>query len=326
MKALGVAMVLGCIACGGATARSESEFQPVEMTIAPPARATPQPIEPSADGSLTVYPGFEPDPVTLVGGVVRWGSSVPNPDCPGLYPTEPDHILVVSEPMDNVRIVVDGGHQSHDATLRILGPDDHEYCNDDVENLDPAITLSPALGSYRIWVGTFGNDAFAYILGVSASPDFMPSGISGSSLPSAPIDMGTTSNFGTIRLSPSFTPDPHVVLATAGVVEGQESHEASRWNNTCAGGVTPAPSHLFVAEQDFADLAIMARSPGDVTLVIQRPDGSLWCNDDFEGLNPLVRGPMPQGTYKIWVGTFGGTAPYTLGITENTATMPSTLP
>jgi hypothetical protein len=48
-----------------------------------------------------------------------------------------------------------------DSTLNILAPDGNFYCDDDVhgsENLNPLVSLTPAKGTYYVWVGSFSPD------------------------------------------------------------------------------------------------------------------------------------------------------------------------
>ena len=137
----------------------------------------------------------------------------------------------------------------------------------------------------------------------------------------APAQAGA-SNFGTISLAPGFVPDPHVASGTSG-----GSVAASSMNATCAGWVSSTPDHLFVSTGSFASLRILASATEDVTLVIQRPDGTYTCNDDTEGTNPIVSGAFPAGTYKIWVGSYaqGASAAYRLGVSELTSTTAASL-
>ncbi|HJK95477.1 MAG TPA: hypothetical protein RMH85_00460 [Polyangiaceae bacterium LLY-WYZ-15_(1-7)] len=131
-----------------------------------------------------------------------------------------------------------------------------------------------------------------------------------------------TSNFGTVTLTPGFTPDPHTATGTSG-----GATNAATLNPSCAGWVASTPDHLFVASGAFSNLRIMAKSDGDVTLVVQKPDGSYACNDDFEGMNPLVSGSFPAGTYKVWIGSYqqGTNSRYTLGFSELDSVTPSSL-
>ncbi|MCB9621236.1 MAG: hypothetical protein H6724_17480 [Sandaracinus sp.] len=121
------------------------------------------------------------------------------------------------------------------------------------------------------------------------------------------------SNFGTVQLAAGFVPDPHTASGTSG-----GSIDASTWQAGCNGFVTQQPDHLFVASTAFANLRVMAHSQGDVTLVVQKPDGTYVCNDDGEGTDPIVEAAFPAGTYKVWIGSYqaGTNSPYTLGFTE----------
>jgi hypothetical protein len=130
------------------------------------------------------------------------------------------------------------------------------------------------------------------------------------------------SNFGTVQLNAGFVPDPHTASGTSG-----GSIDAATWQAGCNGFVTTQPDHLFVAATAFANLRVMAHSTGDITLVVQKPDGTYLCNDDTDGTDPLVEGAFPAGTYKVWIGSYqaGTNSPYTLGFSELTSVMPSSL-
>jgi hypothetical protein len=121
------------------------------------------------------------------------------------------------------------------------------------------------------------------------------------------------SNFGTVQLNAGFIPDPHTASGTSG-----GNIDASTWQAGCNGFVTQQPDHLFVAATAFANLRVLAHSQGDITLVVQKPDGTYICNDDTEGTDPVVAGAFPAGTYKIWIGSYqaGTNSPYTVGFTE----------
>jgi hypothetical protein len=129
------------------------------------------------------------------------------------------------------------------------------------------------------------------------------------------------SNFGPVSLAPGFAADPHVVEGTAG-----GTRSATELGGGCAGYISDRPGHLFVSDGDFGALRVMAWAEmEDLTLVIQRPDGSYVCNDDAEATDPMVMGAFGRGTYKIWVGTYaaGSTPAYRLGFSELPAITPS---
>lgn len=132
----------------------------------------------------------------------------------------------------------------------------------------------------------------------------------------------TTSNFGTVALRPGFVPDPHVVQGRSG--GGQN---ASGIDAACRGWITSTPDHLFVAQDHFQSLRLVASSSDDITLVVLRPDGQYMCNDDAEGRNPMIGGSFPAGTYAVWVGSYqqGVVAPYRIGFSELNSVTPSTL-
>ena len=139
---------------------------------------------------------------------------------------------------------------------------------------------------------------------------------------SAAATQGQASNFGTVSLRSGFTPDPHVVQGTSGGTQN-----AATINQACNGWISHRPDHIFVAETAYASLRIMVNSEQDVTLVVQRPDGSYVCNDDSEGLNPMVTGSFPAGRYSVWVGSYreGEMAPYRLGFSELSTVTPGSL-
>lgn len=130
------------------------------------------------------------------------------------------------------------------------------------------------------------------------------------------------SNFGTVQLNAGFVPDPHTASGTSG-----GNIDATTWQAGCNGFVTQQPDHLFVAATAFANLRVMAHSQGDVTLIVQKPDGTYLCNDDAENTDPIVEGAFPAGTYKVWIGSYqaGTNSPYTLGFSELSSVMPSSL-
>ncbi|SDM80299.1 hypothetical protein SAMN04488568_1231 [Maricaulis salignorans] len=138
--------------------------------------------------------------------------------------------------------------------------------------------------------------AVAALTGVAAAQDY--------SLPPT---------YGSVALNPGFLPDPHQAQVVAG-----GTIDASSINNACVGLIANAPDYRLQYGGGGSQLFIGVTSSVDTTLVVNGPDGSWYCNDDYNGLNPLVGGEMPDaGQYDIWVGTYGSsTAPATIFITE----------
>ncbi|MDQ3032768.1 MAG: hypothetical protein M3Y87_10150 [Myxococcota bacterium] len=116
----------------------------------------------------------------------------------------------------------------------------------------------------------------------------------------------------TIALAPGFSPDPHELAGVAG-----GATPASSFGESCRGYVGTEPDHLLQLGGDFPALTITADATSDLTMVVQRPDGTYACNDDFRGLDPGISGAHPAGTYRVWIGTYSSTAagaPYTLSV------------
>ena len=126
-------------------------------------------------------------------------------------------------------------------------------------------------------------------------------------------DYSLPPTYGSVALNPGFLPDPHQAQVVAG-----GTIDASSINNACVGLIANAPDYRLQYGGGGSQLFIGVTSSVDTTLVVNGPDGNWYCNDDYNGLNPLVGGEMPDaGQYDIWVGTYGSSnAPATIFITE----------
>lgn len=139
---------------------------------------------------------------------------------------------------------------------------------------------------------------------------------------SIPLFVGAQqSNFGSISLVTGFTPDPYMANGTSG-----GGMSASSMGPGCSGWITPQPDHIFYANSAFNWLRIFVRASGDTTLIVRGPGpmGMVRCNDDTFGTNPAIDGPVVQGMYSIWVGSYaqGQNIAYQLGITELSSVTP----
>lgn len=118
--------------------------------------------------------------------------------------------------------------------------------------------------------------------------------------------------YGQVELTTGFQPDPHSVQLQAG-----GEIDASTLGGACAGAIADAPDYDLQFQAGSLPLNIYVTSDVDTTLVVNGPDGQWYCNDDANGLNPLVSFATPQsGLYDIWVGSFAGIADATLHISE----------
>jgi hypothetical protein len=121
-------------------------------------------------------------------------------------------------------------------------------------------------------------------------------------------------SFGTINLSAGFSDDPRVINVTAG---GRLN--AASIDSSCVGSVANSPDVRLNYEAGSLPLIISAASDADTTLVINGPDGRWYCNDDTNGVNPVVRFDEPQsGQYDIYIGHYqqGRSIPAQLYISE----------
>ncbi len=126
-----------------------------------------------------------------------------------------------------------------------------------------------------------------------------------------------TANYGEIRLSSGFTPDPYRVNLHGG--GSIDAYSDTNLPAACVGAISEAPD--FEVTYDGGSLPLVFRTVAsrDTTLIINGPDGRWYCDDDSYGDGDAeVRFSRPRsGVYDIWVGVYGGgTAPATLLITE----------
>ena len=163
------------------------------------------------------------------------------------------------------------------------------------------------------WDGSFtlemrmaecSSEPCRYGLGVFASPGvgMVTGGIGGRSSPfaasgSAP-NWGSAPRLGTIELAAGFGPYEREVPAGG-------NHAVALAAPDCAGYIDAAAPTLdlnYVAGPQA--LRIHARSEADLTLVVNRPNGSWICSDDADGSDPIITMSSPlSGNYNIWIGT-----------------------
>jgi hypothetical protein len=115
-------------------------------------------------------------------------------------------------------------------------------------------------------------------------------------------------DYESFALSPGFVPDPQVGTGASG---------GPRQTTDCGFVDTAnAPDHVVYLYEPFNFLRAYVQSSGDVTLLIEGPDGR-FCSDDVNGLMPEISGFWPAGTYNVWIGDWDhGTYPYQLYLTE----------
>lgn len=99
--------------------------------------------------------------------------------------------------------------------------------------------------------------------------------------------------------------------STSITIQAGGSIDANTFAGSCNGYIADAPDYAINYNGQLG-LLIEAASNDDTTIIVEMPDGAIFCNDDFSGLNPGVElvGNEP-GRYAIWVGTYNS-------ITSNT--------
>lgn len=148
--------------------------------------------------------------------------------------------------------------------------------------------------------------AAAAALALMASPAYAQS-----------LNTGANGSFGQVQLRSPTAPDPYNVTVSAG-----GTIEATRADDDCnAGYIAQRASFTLRYTAGSLPLYIGATSAdADTTIAVRAPDGQWYCNDDSNGLDPMVSWETPRsGRYQIWVGRFateGETAAATLYVSE----------
>ncbi|APE28751.1 hypothetical protein [Aurantiacibacter gangjinensis] len=146
-------------------------------------------------------------------------------------------------------------------------------------------------------------------------PILLAAGALALSAPAYAQDVSASPTYGETTLASGFTPDPfRQAIQSGGPID------ASGISAACAGFIASAPDYSINYTAGSLPLYLSATADNDITLVVNGPDGSWYCDDDSGGnLNPLITFQVPQsGRYDIWVGTYGGATNYpaTVNVSE----------
>jgi hypothetical protein len=121
-----------------------------------------------------------------------------------------------------------------------------------------------------------------------------------------------------VSVFPGFAPDPTLVRGTS---QGSSPADDRFPGSGCVGTIDSTPSMLLKVDRAVPGLRILASAAADITMVIELENGQVLCNDDSEGLNPIIAAPIPVGRHRVWVGTYGpppaGGVPFTIGVTSS---------
>ncbi len=140
-------------------------------------------------------------------------------------------------------------------------------------------------------------------------------GIAAVASPAYAQNAGLPPSFGEITLVGGFTPDP----STVGIIAGGpiDVSQGETGAAGCLGMIAEAPDYRLNFTPGGLPLNIFVESAGDLTLVVNLPDGSWACNDDAHGFNPALTFENPmEGQYDIWVGLIDGDSAAGLSFSE----------
>jgi len=261
-------------------------------------------------GQVSLRSGFTPDPhnsTVSAGGA--YDAAQVGESCRGYIDTRASFTLRYRA--GELPLFI-GAVSDADTTIVVRAPDGSWHCDDDSGgNLNPVVSWeTPRSGRYQVWVGRFGVQSELAAAAVHISEVGGPSQPEQAGEPDYSLDPA----YGAIDLAAGFMPDPHSVEVAAG--GGFDASAIS-----CAGWIATAPDFRvnWTAGSGELPLTFHVTSEADTTLVINDAQGNWVCNDDTDGLNPVVSfANAPSGQYDVWVGTFmqGELQNSTLHVTE----------
>jgi len=235
--------------------------------------------------------------------------------CVGMVPSVPQHRFEVDAERPLTLRASPHGTGFVDLTMAVRGPDGGVRCADDGRTLDPVMTGIFGPGLHEVFVGEAGSDRPPYLFTIQAGihedpplsvgtlfPPPIPDGD-----PPEALEEGTQ---GGVRITGRTAP-----ARLEGVAGG--TRRARDFGPDCAGFVAMAPDHV-VELTGPAELTLRVRSNGDTTMAIQGPNESIFCRDDDDGLDPVLRRMLPSGRYHVYVGSYAAdeSPEYTLTISR----------
>ena len=286
-------------------------------------------------GQATLDGGFTPDPREVA---VTIGSDVQLIDegCSGFFATAPSYNVNYRGDGTLPLYIYARTSGEDDLTIAVNGPDGLWTCNDDADGLNPGVKFDrPIAGLYGVWVGSFRSVSRTEAAG---SATLFVSEVTGPD-PAAMMDMdehydegyyeGDSTDYaypegytGGEDLMRDASPSGGTLQYGTGSevtldVQAGGTSPNSVIGMGCTGFIDPsAPTAVLDYSGSGAPLSFWATADEDATMIISMPDGSLTCNDDFDGLMPGIAVENAQpGRYAVWVGLYG----------SDSATIPATL-
>lgn len=204
---------------------------------------------------------------------------------------------------------------SADLVMIVHTPGGAWRCNDDLLGLDPGLNIEDAAsGRYAVWIGTYGADAGQVAATVTVAETALEVPDYGGDYTPTPYAEGRymplqTSARAAVRLRVGDAP----ASGTATVLpEGPNPVNGP----ACSGFIMAAPT-ATVEMRGAGPFGITATAAEgtDLVLLVQTPDGTWFCSDDADGLNPGIQfgtaddTAVAAGTYRAWVGTWNDPDP-----------------
>lgn len=258
----------------------------------------PDPDAAPTHGQVSLQAGFADDPRTFgvtAGGDIEIDRYSGDSGCAGFVADRPS-VVIDYEAGDYPLFF--SMETDDDGTIAVHTPDGDWVCDDDnAGDLNPGVRIeTPSSGRYAVFAGSFGDG------GIPNSTLYVSElGYLGEEFET--VDWAAEPLHGAVELEAGFPEDPYTVDVTAG--GDLDAYDAV--GAECVGFTTSEPTFDLYYEAGSFDLYISAIGDEDLTIVVNAPDGSWWCDDDSAGdLNPGLRFDAPQsGLYDIWVGTYG---------------------
>jgi len=249
------------------------------------------PIQAPRGQHLATAPVVASDPVATL---------APGQLCSGYVDAgTPDMIYSVADPGEELSLYA---VSPTDLVIAVRGPDGVWLCDDDTFGINPAVTFeNPLPGDYQIHVGAFAQDAEGIyaLYAADGAPNW---DVAQTPAPEA-LNVAAEPAVARMAFGARTRPDPRIVFDVP-----QTEFAVFELGEECAGYIDPTrPDLVIEAEAGLPQLMIYMIAEADGTLTVVGPDGTLYCNDDFEGLHPGILIPNPEpGDYAVFAGTFDG--------------------
>jgi hypothetical protein len=238
-------------------------------------------------------------------------ASTLNENCVGTVFETPNHRIIIDALQMLTVSATPIGQGVMDLSLLMRTEDGAWTCVDDAATLDPVHAGVFEPGTIDLWVAARATHDIPYELSILPGARVpQPVALGGRFPP--PIESGdepertTNGTFGGLRLGG--TPAPATFTGQTGGMR-----RAADLGHDCTGYIAHVPDHVIEVTEPL-ELTLHARSDGDTTLVVQGPQ-RVWCADDDEALNPVVRTTFPPGRYSVFVGNYEESAELTYALT-----------